>query len=210
MRAIRDLVILSLGITLSACAAAEALPSCPNGLPPVTTAPPKLPPRLHNGFTGKAEVSFVISPSGHVQSPAIVSAEWHPVGRSTGQPIAYSEAILSAVANWRYSHRPQACRHRISVEFQAEGSSPGCLLNKQLGARHLRRDERDHQLVRVVRLDISLGPSLGLGVNYPALPAPALPLSSHSRAYALTRNCRFTSSGADYPSSGSRSQFPPG
>lgn len=124
MRTIRNLVILSLGITLSACAAAEALPSCPAGLPPVTTAPPKLPPRLHNEFTGKAEVSFVISPSGHVQSPAIVSAEWHPVGRSTGQPIGYSEAILSAVASWRYSHRPQACRHRISVEFQAERSSP--------------------------------------------------------------------------------------
>ena len=97
MRAIRNLVILSLGITLSACAAAEPLPGCPIGLAPVSTVPPKLPPRLHNEFSGKAEVSFVISPSGHVQSPTIVSAEWHPVGRSTGQSIGYSEAVLSAV-----------------------------------------------------------------------------------------------------------------
>ena len=124
MRAIRNLVILSLGITLSACAVAEPLPSCPTGLAPVSTVPPKLPPRLHNEFSGKAEVSFVISPSGHVQSPVIVSAEWHPSGRSTGQPIGYNEAILFAVTQWRYSHRPQACRHRIPVEFQVEGSSP--------------------------------------------------------------------------------------
>jgi len=124
MRVIRNLVILSLGITLSACAAAEPLPRCPIGLAPVTTVPPKLPPRLHNEFTGKAEVSFVISPSGHVQSPIIVFAEWHPVGRGTGQPIGYNEAILSAVANWRYSHRPQACRHRTPVGFQVAGSSP--------------------------------------------------------------------------------------
>src|SRR5690606_21747417 len=96
MRGTYTLVILSFDIVLSVCTAAAPHPSCPTGLASVSTVPPKLPPRPHNEFSGKAEVSFVISPSGHVQLPIIVSAEWHPVGRSTVQPIGYSEAILSA------------------------------------------------------------------------------------------------------------------
>jgi hypothetical protein len=124
MRAIRNLVALSLGITLSACASAEPPPICPFGLAPSYTVPPKLPPRLHNEFSGKAVVAFVITPSGHVQSASIISAEWHPEGRSTGQPIGYNEAVLSAVAQWRYPKRPQACRQQAPVVFQVEASSP--------------------------------------------------------------------------------------
>ena len=120
---IRDLAVLFLGITLSACAAAESPPACSYGLNPTSTAPPKLPPRLHNEFSGTAQVSFVINPAGQVRSPIIVSAEWHPVGRSTGQPVGYNEAILSAVSQWRYPHRQHACSHQVPIEFQIEGSS---------------------------------------------------------------------------------------
>ena len=123
MRIICNLVVLFLGIALGACAVAETSPACSSGLTPIKTVPPKLPPRLHNEFFGKAQVSFVINPAGQVQSPIIVSAEWHPVGRSAGQPIGYNEAILSAVAQWRYPHREHACRHQVPVEFQADGAS---------------------------------------------------------------------------------------
>jgi hypothetical protein len=115
-------MVLLLGTTLSACAAGSP-PSCSSGLVPASTVTPKLPPKLHNEFTGKAQVSFVIDPAGHVQSPTIVSAEWHPVGRSTGQPVGYNEAILSAVVQWRYPPRHQSCRHQIPVEFQIGGSA---------------------------------------------------------------------------------------
>jgi hypothetical protein len=116
------LVVLSLGLTLSACAVAEPTPKCPSVLAPASTVPPKLPPLLHNEFSRKAEVSFVISQSGHVQSPTIVSADWSPFGHSNGQPIGYDEAIISAVAQWRYPNRPRACRHQVPVGFRVEGA----------------------------------------------------------------------------------------
>lgn len=118
MRTICNLVVLHLGITFGACAAAEPPPSCSSGLTPTSTVPPKLPPQLHNEFSGKAQVSFVISRTGQVQSPAIVSAGWHPIGRSRGQPVGYNEAILAAVAQWRYPKRGGACRHQVPVEVQ--------------------------------------------------------------------------------------------
>jgi hypothetical protein len=120
---VRNLAVLFLSITLSACAAAESPPACSSGLTPTSTVPPKLPPRLHSQFSGTAQVSFVINPAGQVHSPVIVSAEWHPVGHSTGQPVGYNEAILSAVAQWRYPHRQQACSHQVPIEFQVEDSS---------------------------------------------------------------------------------------
>ena len=123
MREVRNLVVVALGITLSSCAAAESPPSCSAELVPESTVPPKLPPKLHNEFTGIAQVSFVIDSAGHVQSPTIVSADWHPIGRSAGQPVGYNEAILSAVALWRYPPRQQPCRHQVPVEFQLEDSS---------------------------------------------------------------------------------------
>jgi hypothetical protein len=123
MTDVRNLSALFLGITLSACAAAESLPPCSSGLTPQSTVTPMLPPRLHNEFSGTAQVSFVISPAGQVQSPVIVSAEWRPVGRSTGQPVGYNGAILSAVAQWRYPHRQLACIHQVSMEFQTDSSS---------------------------------------------------------------------------------------
>ena len=118
MRIICNLVVLFLGITLGACAAAEPPPACSSGLTPTSTVSPKLAPRLHNEFSGKAQVSFVINPAGQVHSPAIVFAEWHSIGRSRGQPVGYNEAILSAVAQWRYPTRGNACRHQVPVEVQ--------------------------------------------------------------------------------------------
>jgi hypothetical protein len=127
MRTICNLVVLLLGSALGACAAAEPPPACSSGLAPTSAVAPELPPRLHNEFSGKAQVSLVVSPAGQVQSPVIVSAEWHPVGRSVGQPIGYNEAILSAVAQWRYPHSQHACRHQVPVEFRAKdaGSTAG-------------------------------------------------------------------------------------
>ena len=124
MRAFCKLAGLFLGITLGACAAAESPPTCLAALTPTSTTPPKLPPRLHNEFYGKAQVSFVISPAGEVLSPVILSTEWHPVGRSSGQPIGYNEAILSSVAQWRYPSRQRACRHQVPVELQVAGTDP--------------------------------------------------------------------------------------
>ena len=118
MRATSLFIASFLILAPSACAAAESPPACPTGLIPLSTVPPQLPPRLHNEFTGRAQVAFVVSPGGDVQSPTIVSAEWHPVGRSSGQPVGYSEAILAAVAQWRYPARSSACHHLVPIEIQ--------------------------------------------------------------------------------------------
>lgn len=123
MKAFGYSAVLFVGISLSACAVAEPLPTCSAGLTPTSTVAPKLPPRLHNEFSGTAQVSFVIDTSGQVQSPSIVSAEWHPFGRSTGDPVGYDEAVLSAVSRWRYPHRQQACSHQVPIKLQVEGSS---------------------------------------------------------------------------------------
>lgn len=118
-----SLVVLLLGAKVGACVAAELPPVCSSGLAPTFTVPPKLPPRLHNEFVGRAQVAFVIDTAGHVRSPALLSAEWHPVGRSSGQPIGYNEAILSAAAQWRYPKRQRACRHQVPIEFQLNRAS---------------------------------------------------------------------------------------
>lgn len=123
MKKLSSLIVLLFGISLSACSAAEMPPACSAGLSPTLTVAPTLPPRLHNEFSGIAQVAFVISPSGQVQSPVVVSTDWHPVGRSNGQPIGYNEAVVAAVAQWRYPHRQHACRHQVPVEFQVDGTS---------------------------------------------------------------------------------------
>src|SRR3546814_13500877 len=98
MRAIDLYIVAVLSLAPSACAASDPISACSSGLVPLSTVPPQLPPRLHNEFTGKAQVSFVVGPDGDVQSPIVVSSEWHPVGRSSGQPVGYDEAILAAIA----------------------------------------------------------------------------------------------------------------
>lgn len=123
MRTTSNLVVLLLGIPLGTCAAAEPPSACSSGLTPISTVLPKLPPLLHNEFSGKAHVSFVISPVGQVHSPAIVSAEWHPIGRSHGQPFGYNKAILSAVSQWRYPTRGNWCSHEVPIEVQFTDSS---------------------------------------------------------------------------------------
>lgn len=114
------LATLSLGLALCTCAAAAPLPRCPSGLTPTRAVAPKLPPRLHNEFSGEAEVALVINRSGSVQSPEIVSSEWHPIGRSPAKPIGYHEAILAAVSQWRFPPMKHACRHQFPIEFDLE------------------------------------------------------------------------------------------
>ena len=117
MRAIGNLLALSLCSSSAAAAGVGPIPSCSSELAPLSIVAPRLPHRLHNEFVGKAQVSFVIGRTGRVESPSIVSTDWQPVGRSAGQPIGYSEAILAAVAQWRYPPRKSACGHEIPVEF---------------------------------------------------------------------------------------------
>lgn len=106
---------LSLGIAMCACTLVEEPPFCPTDLAPTVSVPPQLPARLHNEFSGTAKVAFVVSAEGKVQSPKVLSAQWHPIGSSSGQPFGYHEAILSAVAKWRYPSRREACRHEVPV-----------------------------------------------------------------------------------------------
>ncbi len=123
MRAIDLYIVAVLSLAPSACAASDPISACSSGLVPLSTVPPQLPPRLHNEFTGKAQVSFVVGPDGDVQSPIVVSSEWHPVGRSSGQPVGYDEAILAAIAQWRYPQRQRACRHQVPIEIQMSASA---------------------------------------------------------------------------------------
>ena len=118
MKSVCLLSIVLLGATSSLCSAMERLSACPTTTAPTVTVAPKLPPRLHNEFFGIAVVAFVVTASGQVQSPTIVSAKWQPIGRSRGQPVGYNEAILSAVAQWRYPRMAHSCRHQIPVEFK--------------------------------------------------------------------------------------------
>ena len=123
MRSACLLSIGLLGATVNLCLAMERLPTCPPAIAPTVTVAPLLPPRLHNEFSGVAQVKFVVTASGQVQSPTIVSAQWRPVGRSRGQPVGYNEAILAAVAQWRYPRMDHSCRHQIPTEFQVDGPS---------------------------------------------------------------------------------------
>lgn len=122
MGAVGRLLLLHVGITFAPHAGAGPLPDCASGLTPVLMVAPELPRRLHNEFIGSARVSFIIGPAGDVRSPVIVSSKWQAVGRSAGQPVGYDEAVLSAVAQWRYPHRPHACRHQAPVELQVDGA----------------------------------------------------------------------------------------
>ena len=123
MKALCVLLVLFLASSLSACDAAELHPVCSPGLTPLSTVAPELPSRLHNEFVGKAQAVFVVSPSGKVQSPAIASSEWRPIGHHNIKPIGYDEAILSAVALWVYPPQQRACRHQAPVEFKWDGSA---------------------------------------------------------------------------------------
>jgi len=119
-RSFLALATLSLGLALCTCAAAAPLPRCSSGLTPTHAVAPVLPPRQHNEFTGEAKVALVISRDGSVQSPEIVSSEWHPIGRSPAKPIGYHEAILAAVSQWQFPPMKHACRHQFPIEFELE------------------------------------------------------------------------------------------
>jgi hypothetical protein len=97
-------------------------PRCPSGLAPVATVPVSLPPRLHNEFVGTVVVAFVINPAGQAVSPTIVSTNLRPVGHGSRTPVGYDGAILSALGQWRYPSRAQACRHQASVAFEFDDS----------------------------------------------------------------------------------------
>lgn len=100
------------------------IPSCPRKLAPVTALPPKFPALLHNEYFGKAEIAFIVTPSGGVEKITIVSLQLHPVGHTGNKPQGYREALLSAVNQWRYAPRPNACRQQltIAVKHVADGT----------------------------------------------------------------------------------------
>jgi hypothetical protein len=105
------------GCSALAVAGDDAVAPCKDRLSPIHTVAPALPPRLHNEFTGKAVVSYIVGVDGRVQSPTIASSEWHPVGRSSGEPVGYTEAILEAVAQWQFAPQAQTCRNQSPVEI---------------------------------------------------------------------------------------------
>jgi hypothetical protein len=104
----------------SSCSAPKTLAVCPTDLTPISIQPPKLPAELHNEFIGTIHISLIVDRFGHVQSPIVTSAEWHPVGRSRGQPSGYNDAIISAVTHWRYPAQKHSCKHKVAIELQQD------------------------------------------------------------------------------------------
>lgn len=109
----------------------DAASPCADQLSPVHSTAPKLPARLHNEFVGHAVVSYVVDAAGEVHLPTIISSEWRPIGRSTGQPTGYTEAILTALAQWRFAPQGQACRNQTKLEFSF--SDPTASVESGLG-----------------------------------------------------------------------------
>jgi hypothetical protein len=121
MKVLRAGCALLLAAASGASTSAEPMQKCASTLTPVVSVAPELPRRLHNEFSGQVEISLTVMASGRVQSPEIISAAWHPVGRSRGKPIGYNESIVSAVSEWRYPPRRKACRHAFPIEFEWQG-----------------------------------------------------------------------------------------
>lgn len=112
------IVTLLFSMPAAECWAKGALAKCSSR--PYQSPPPKLPTSLHNEFTGVAVVSFMVDRTGQVRSPHIVSSNWRPIGRARGQPVGYDQAIVDAVAQWRYLPQVQPCANQVPVEIRFE------------------------------------------------------------------------------------------
>ena len=121
----RFAVIFFLGSSINACSTQQSIPACASNLSPVFSVPPRLPPKLHNEFEGRAVIFFIVDREGRVQSPAVASSEWHPLGRTRSSSVGYNDVILSAVQQWRYPPQVEPCRHQAPFEFKFnEGLNP--------------------------------------------------------------------------------------
>jgi hypothetical protein len=75
---------------------------------------------LHNEFSGTAWVGYVVEENGQVNSPRILRQNWQPTGNSVGEPLGYEQAILYAVAKWRFSPQPKKCWNETPIEISFE------------------------------------------------------------------------------------------
>ena len=118
----RIAVVFLVGASANACCAQNSIPPCASGLLPVVSVPPTIPAKLHNDFEGSAVISFVVDREGRVQSPAVASSQWHPLGRTRPSSLGHNDAILSAVRQWRYPPQAKSCRHQVPFEFEFDES----------------------------------------------------------------------------------------
>ena len=99
----------------------DVMPACSSTLTPTVTVVPKLPPKLHNDFSGKAVATFIVDVNGYVQSASILSSEWRPHGRTRTNSAGYNDVVLSAVTQWQYPPQAKSCRHQAPFEFIFDG-----------------------------------------------------------------------------------------
>ena len=111
-----SLVMLLLAAATTACAADPA--QCREDLQPIEVAPPKLPALLHNEFSGTVEVSLHVHSSGRVSDPTVLSTALEPVGRTSGHPRGYEQAVLQAVLSWRFPEQPHPCVKHVTVNVE--------------------------------------------------------------------------------------------
>ena len=121
MKIFLNLMVLSCAFTPILVFCDEVGPKrCEKSLVATSYVTPRIPPRLHNEYEGRAVVSFMINESGAVVNPVIVTSEWKPVGHSGNGPIGYHEAILAAVAGWKFPPRREGCINEAPVVIRFE------------------------------------------------------------------------------------------
>jgi hypothetical protein len=109
MRLNRALILILLGAFSASADSHVVAMHCDAPPKPITTVAPKLPAILHNEYDGFALVRITISKSGLVLAPRIVTEKWTPTGHRGTKPIGYAQAILHAIAQWKYPPQKFAC-----------------------------------------------------------------------------------------------------
>jgi hypothetical protein len=112
--------ISALALTIFAMPVNAGVAPCKVKPLPRATGAPSLPATLHNEYEGFALVNFTVTKSGRVQTPRIVASEWKPIGHSGLVPKGYNEAILTAVAKWKYPLQKVACSTEERVNISHE------------------------------------------------------------------------------------------
>jgi hypothetical protein len=108
-------------LAVSGCSEQEsAIAMCESDLQPLVRVAPTLPPVLHNEYEGHANLEYEVAANGDVHDARIVSAEWRSIGNTRGEPRGYDEAILKAVADWKYAPVERPCLATTRVTFVVE------------------------------------------------------------------------------------------